>query len=104
MQRVFMSTFTEFEQYDAVGLAKLVEQGEVTPLQLLDEVVARAEALDPTLNAINLPYFERARETAKGDLPRGPLRGVPFLLKDLGTSWRGTPTTWGSALFQSNVA
>lgn len=99
-----MGRLNEYEQYDAVGLAKLVAQGEVTPAELLEEAIARAEALNPTLNAINLPFYERARERAAGELPNGPLRGVPFLLKDLGTSWRDTPTTWGSALFRDNVA
>ncbi|MEX2015931.1 MAG: amidase [Candidatus Hydrogenedentales bacterium] len=99
-----MGRLSEYEQYDAIGLAKLVAQGEVTPAELLEEAIARAEALNPKLNAINLPFYERARERAAGELPRGPLRGVPFLLKDLGTSWQGTHTTWGSALFKDNVA
>jgi Asp-tRNA(Asn)/Glu-tRNA(Gln) amidotransferase A subunit family amidase len=29
----------------------------------------------------------------------GPLRGVPFLLKDLGLLYKGTATTFGSRLF-----
>ena len=41
--------------------------------------------------------FERARGEAAGDLPDGPFRGVPFLLKDLGAELAGTPFNEGLA-------
>jgi amidase len=67
---------------DATGLADLVRRGEVTPRELVDAAIARIEAVDPRLNAVIHRQFERARRDADGELPDGPFRGVPFLLKD----------------------
>lgn len=37
-----VTVFPEYESYDALGLAALVENGEVTPDELLDAALARA--------------------------------------------------------------
>lgn len=69
---------------DAVGLASLVSQGQATPLELTEASIARIESLNPELNAVIHTSFEKALETAQSpDLPDGPFKGVPFLLKDL---------------------
>lgn len=78
-----------------VSQAALVRSGEVSPLELVDATIARAEARNESLNAIVLPFYEEARKQAVGDLPDGPLRGVPFLLKDLGGQLAGAPLTCG---------
>ncbi len=81
---------------DLTEQAALVERGEVKPLELVDAAIARAEQLDDRLNAIISPQFERARaEAASPDLPDGPLRGVPILLKDLGAYLDGDPVYCG---------
>ncbi|HEX7096271.1 MAG TPA: amidase [Acidimicrobiales bacterium] len=67
---------------DACALAELVRTKQVSPLELVDAAIARIEQLDPTLNAVIHRRFERAREDAMGELPDGPFRGVPFLVKD----------------------
>ncbi len=92
--------FEEYRGHDAVGLAALVRKGDASPLELLELAIARAEAVNPKLNAIVVEHFELAREAARQGLPKGPLRGVPYLLKDLGTSMRGTITTEGSRFFR----
>jgi amidase len=76
---------------DATAQAELVRSGQASPLELLEQAIARVERLNGTLNAVVTPLFERAREAAAGDLPDGPLRGVPFLLKDLATFSAGEP-------------
>src|SRR6266508_1956913 len=76
---------------DATAQAELVRSGQASPLELVDAAIARVERLDGTLNAVVTPLFERAREAAAGDLPDGPFRGVPFLLKDLATLTAGEP-------------
>lgn len=91
-----MSIADAYSQNDGLGLAQLVRQGEVTPLELVEEAIRRIEALDPQLNAVIHKMYEGARETAQSDLPRGPFRGVPFLLKDLLAAFAGEPMRCGS--------
>ncbi len=82
---------------DATEQAELVATGEVTPVELLDAAVERIERDDTAINAVVLRWFDRAREVAaSADLPDGPFRGVPFLLKDLFASMAGTPLTNGN--------
>lgn len=87
----------ELARLDATAQAELVRRGEVTPLELVDAAIERIERANPTLNAVVTPMFERAREAARGTLPEGPFRGVPFLLKDLSAAWAGVRQTSGSA-------
>lgn len=87
---------TLYDQSDAIDLAALVRRGKVTPAELLDEAIRRVEAVNPKLNAVTLKHYELAHAAIAKGLPRGPLAGVPFLLKDLGVQLVGTPTTGGS--------
>ena len=95
---------TDLARLDATAQADLVRRGEVTPIELVDAAIARIERADPELNAVVTPTFERAREIARGELPDGPFRGVPFLLKDLSAAWAGVPMTSGSAFLKDFVA
>jgi amidase len=82
----------ELAQLDATAQAELVRRRELTPTQLVDAAIARIERLNPTLNAIIAPLFERARaEAASPNLPAGPFRGVPLVLKDLIAHSAGDP-------------
>ncbi len=94
-------TLEAYRRYDAMGLAALVRSGEATPLELLDLAIARAEQVNPQVNAIVIEHFARAREVAAGRLPDGALRGVPYLLKDLGVTLAGTVTSEGSRFFSN---
>ncbi len=60
----------DYAQYDGIGLAGLVAKKKVKPIELLDEAIGRAEALNPKLNAVIYKDYERAREAAKGKLPK----------------------------------
>ena len=71
--------FKEYGNYDATGLAELVARGEVRPAELLEAAIARAEAVNPKLNAINIPMLEIGRARA-GERLSGPFAGVPFLI------------------------
>jgi amidase len=74
---------------DAVDQAALVAKGEVTPLELLEAAIERIERIDPVLNAVVIRWFDHARGTARSELPHGPFRGVPFLIKDLFAGYAG---------------
>ncbi len=80
-----------------------MRRGQVTPLELTDAAIARVEALNPVLNAVITPMFKSARLAARGPLPDGPFRGVPFLLKDLLASYAGTRMAAGPASLQDFV-
>src|ERR1041385_4394886 len=68
---------------DAAATADLVRSGGATPLEMVDAAIARIEKLNPELNAVIHERFDAARREAAGDLPRGPLLGVPVVIKDL---------------------
>ena len=81
---------------DATAQAALVRRGAVSPRELVDAAIARVERLNPRLNAVIHPALERARAAAAaGDLPDGPFRGVPFLMKDIGGAEGGAPHCCG---------
>jgi amidase len=92
-----------FVKLDATAQAELVRTRQVTPLELVDAAIKRIEALNPKLNAFVTLFFDRAREQAKGELPDGPFRGVPYAIKDL-SDYEGTRCTLGSRLFKDNVS
>ena len=52
--------FKEYTQYDAIGLAALVNAGEVSAKELLDAAVYQANQVNPKLNAIVHRFDERA--------------------------------------------
>ena len=91
--------FAEYAKYDGLGLATLVAKKKIKPIELLDEAIARAEALNPKLNAVIYKDYDRAREAAKGKLPKGKFTGVPFLLKDVFALAEGVPTRQASRFF-----
>ncbi len=91
--------FAEYDRYDALGLAELVDKGEVTALELLEEAIARAERVNPRLNAIVIRMHDIARERVKAPLS-GPFAGVPFLMKDLAAGYAGVPLQSGSRMYR----
>ena len=75
----------EWAHLDATDQALLVRRGEASPLELIDAAISRLNRVNPKLNAVIHCYLEEARQAAsQPDLPDGPLRGVPFLMKDIG--------------------
>ena len=77
---------------DATAQAKLVRDGEVTPSELVDAAITRIEKINPAINAVIHPLFDKARaQAADPALPDGPFRGVPLLLKDLACHSAGDP-------------
>ncbi len=88
---------------DATALARLVARGEVSPGELLDAALSAVEAWNPRLNAVVLLQEAVARRAIAAGLPRGPFRGVPFLLKDLGAEARDFPSHMGSRLTRDTV-
>ena len=54
----------EYASLDAVAMAALVRKGDVTPAELLECAIARAEAVNGRLNAIVYKGYDDARQAA----------------------------------------
>jgi len=93
----------ELSKMDAVAQAELVRTGQARPLDLVDAAIERIEKTNPALNAVIHPLFDAARERARGELPDGPFRGVPFLLKDLDATLAGAPFHAGMRLLKEHA-
>lgn len=87
---------------DATDQAALVAKGEISPSELLDAAIERIEEANPALNAVVIEWFEHARSVAADpSLPNGPFSGVPFLLKDLYTSFAGQTLSNGNVALKN---
>lgn len=94
-----MMAAMDHEQYaahDALALAELVRIGEVTPAELVEAAITRMDAVNDTLNAVVHRMDDTARDVAAGELPDGPFRGVPFLVKDMDGHLADEPCTFSS--------
>jgi amidase len=84
---------------DATATAAAVRTGELSPTEVVDSAIARAERLDPLLGAVVLADYERARRTAAAQGAAGPgdvpFPGVPMFVKD-NADVAGLPTRHGS--------
>ena len=94
-----MGGFAEYENHDALGLAALVRNKEVTPAELLEAAIERVEARNPAINAVTMKLYDFGRKMIADGLPDGPFRGVPFLMKDLTSPVAGVRMTRGSRFF-----
>ena len=96
--------FDEYRKHDATALAGLIAKREISAGDVLELAIARAEQVNPAINAIVHKQYEKARKAVAGGAPQGPLAGVPYLLKDLHFLETGEPARLGSSLFKDFVA
>ena len=81
---------------DGVGLVEALRGGKVSPGELIEAAIARAEKVNPALNGVAYEAFDRAR--VRGRQPRrygGFFDGVPSFLKD-NVAVAGMPTMNGT--------
>lgn len=99
---------SDLAEMTAVEMASAIRKKRVSPVEILDAVLARIEARSD-LNAFITVTADEAREAARaaearvmqgGGLP--PLLGIPYSVKDL-LNTAGVRTTMGSRLFEDNV-
>ncbi len=90
-------------------LAAMIRRREVSSVELLEHLISRYEAHNPSLNAIVATDFERAlaqAEEADHALSRGyiwgPYHGIPLTIKDA-LETEGLVTTGGSPDFAQHV-
>lgn len=92
-----------YRSSDAVALAGHVRAGDVTAAELIDAAIRAIDALNPPLNAVIHRLDGMARAQVAGGVS-GPLAGVPYLLKELASSWTGAPVTNSSRYLRDQVA
>ena len=92
------------------ALSEQIHSGALSPVDLMEHLLDRVEALDGGLNAFRLVPRERALATAqaaelalRAGQDAGPLHGIPFAAKDI-IDVRGLPTTAGSNALGNNAA
>ncbi|MBK6685077.1 MAG: amidase [Deltaproteobacteria bacterium] len=89
---------------DATAQAEKVRSKEVSPKELVEASIDAIERVNPQLNCVILKRYETARAAAQGNLPDGPFRGVPFLLKDIFGPEAGVTMTMGCRALKDHVA
>lgn len=93
-----------YADYDAMGLAHLVQTRQVTAQELLDAAMTRASKAQDRLNCFSALFPENAQAQIDQGLADGPFTGVPFATKDLGAAIKGQPLTNGSMAWKGNIA
>jgi amidase len=91
----------------ATELVARLRKDEITPLDLLDALETRIEAVNKKINALPTLCFDRARNHAQRLMQRPPaerglLAGMPVPIKDL-TYVAGVRSTSGSRIFADHV-
>lgn len=99
-----MMSTAEYSKYDALGLAELVANGDVSPKELAETAAKAIETLNPAVNAVVEMYADRIDGLNETTLGNGPFRGVPFLMKDVFGHEAGRKIELGSRLCKGMVA
>ncbi len=90
----------EYATYDALGLATLVRNREVSARELGELALDAIDRLNLTLNCVIETFPERVAALVGAPPPAGTFGGVPTLLKDIYKFEKGTLSEGGSQLTQ----
>jgi amidase len=97
-----VATQDELAYTTTTELAERIRRGDLSPVEVMEETLARIEARNPSLTAIVYEGFDEARESAREAERKlaagedvGPLHGVPTAIKDLFDFKPGWPATFG---------
>ena len=94
----------EYASHDALGLADLVVNRQVSASELARLAAQAIAAVNPAVNAVVETYADRIESLDESTLGAGPFRGVPFLMKDLFGHEAGRKVEFGSRLCRGMVA
>uniref|UniRef100_Q11FZ1 Indoleacetamide hydrolase n=1 Tax=Chelativorans sp. (strain BNC1) TaxID=266779 RepID=Q11FZ1_CHESB len=95
--------------HDIIGIGELIRTRAISPIELVETIVARIKGIDPVLKSYAEVFEEHARRSAvnaeaeisRGNY-RGPLHGIPVALKDLIFAKYG-PTKCGMTIYRDFV-
>lgn len=98
-----MKSLKEYVKFDGLGLAELINERQIGFEELCEAAIARAEEINPRINAIITPLYDFARSVARQMRPGALFSGVPFLLKDAHHALKGFATSSGSNALKDKV-
>lgn len=106
-----MSSFKEYSDYDAIGIAELIAMGKVSASEVLKAALDKISALNPDLNAIVARFDDFADQQLQnlannfGEASSNDLsfRGVPIAIKDCVAGIEGIPQRFGTRLTKSYI-
>lgn len=100
---------TELHALTATELSEQIKARKLSPVDVVQASLERAQRLQPTLNCFITLCAEQALQQARqaeADMmagkPLGRLHGVPFTVKDI-VNTAGVRTTFGTVLYKDNV-
>jgi amidase len=102
---------SDLHYLSATDALRLFRSRELSPVELLDSVIARSEEVEPSVNALCHRFFDEARAQARdaearymarGEAPR-PLEGIPTAVKEE-EEVAGQPWTQGSLIYKDTIA
>lgn len=85
----------ELARLDATATAEAIAAGDLSATEAAEAAIARANRVEPFINAIASERHDLALADAARPRGTGSLRGVPTYIKDM-VDVAGLPTTWGS--------
>ncbi len=101
---------TDLHWLPVAKMAEAIAAKELSPVELMQALLARVEKLDPRLNAFikvdgdqALAAAQAAETEIMAGRSRGPLHGVPVGIKDI-IDVAGLPTTCHSKVLEDNMA
>lgn len=89
-----------YKQYDALGIAELVRNKEVTIDEVREAAIQEIEAKNPKLNAVIYKMYEEKEVSGSDNV----FYGVPTLTKNIAQEFEGHPMTSGSKLLENMIA
>ena len=96
--------FDEYRKLDGTEIALQISKGNLSPSEVVNCAIERAQNINPKINAIVTPLYEEAKRQIQVDVKPGALSGVPILLKDLVGELSGYVTGNGSSACRYEVA
>ena len=102
---------SELNYISATEAISLFRTRQLSPVELMEATIARAEQVEPVVNALCHRFFDEAlaearaaeeRHADKGEPPR-PLEGIPLAIKEE-EPVAGQPLTQGSLIYKDQIA
>lgn len=101
-QRIHAFTDDALGTLDAIGVADVIKNKEVSVREVTEAAIRRMEKVEPQLQSVVLTTLEDARGL-KGVNQNGRLYGVPAFVKD-NSDLIGYPTQFGTGVFKARLA